>query len=138
VSEHTDTTARMTDRVRVIVDNYRKHYNVSLTISDPKNKDASILTDIRWKLDQAVRWAERRGYTATYAVTATPKEPCKYNCKGCRKRKSGDYFWVTAKLGSLKKSKDEEEDDGYMRGWDQPLAKVCSTECGEMMILRLM
>jgi hypothetical protein len=131
MGKHTDLTGQMTDSLKRRITQYQHSYTTTLLVSDPKNKDAAILTDVRWRADQAVRWAARRGYTVEYSVVATPKEPCKYNCKGCRKRKSGDYYWVSVKL-------EDKEKDSYNHSWTDNLAKVCSKECGEMMILRLM
>jgi hypothetical protein len=114
------------------VEGFRTNYDVVFAISDPKNEDREILANVSNKLNYSVSWAERQGYTVEYKITAIPQVLINYNCKGCRKRKSGDYFYVVARLKG--KSNDE---NSWRGGWDEPLAKVCSKECGELMILRL-
>lgn len=129
MSKHTDHTNRMVERLKKKVAYSQKHYNVTLGLSDPKNKDNAILEEVKWKMSGAIRYAEGNGYKIEYKIVSTPKELLKFNCAGCRKRKSGDYFWVVANC----KSKGSSDN----HGWDNPITKVCSKECGELMILRI-
>ena len=127
MSIHTDMTDAMVKRFK------RKIYNpddspIRYEISKPHNKDKRILDDINYKTQRVRRYAARFGYKLQFTLDSTNHKPTKFNCGGCRKRRSGDYFWVTGRAISKKKDHDS---------WDQPLCKVCSKECGELMILRL-
>lgn len=133
MSKYTDTTERMTQHIRDILDRYTHNFTFALTLSEPKNKDQAIQDEIKYRMTYVTRYADQRGYKVECTIIAPPPVMSKYNCVGCRKRKTGDYFWVIAKLKPLPTR------DGHCSntGWDQTLAKVCSKECGEMVILRI-
>ena len=128
MSKHTDKTGAMIDRLRDRLKQYNKYYTYKLKISEPKNKNKEIVDSFEDKLKWMAKAAYKKGVTLTYTLVA-PTEQSGYNCSGCRKRKSGDYLWVGTQLSH--------KDNGE-NAWFDRLAKVCSKECGEFMILRLM
>lgn len=131
MSKHTDQTGQMVDRIKNRIEHYQKNYALALGLSEVQNKDKRAMENIEHKIKYLEKCAARYKYKIECKIIAPPLVPLNYNCSGCRKRKSGDYFWVGANL----KSKDTK----YSKyGWFQRFAKVCSKECGDLMILRLM
>lgn len=130
MSKYTDQTNTTTERLRKRITRNKQDYHVTLSLSEPRNKDQAVMDEIKYKMDNGIRYANRHGYSVVWNITEHPPKKLNFNCSGCRKRKSGDYLWVTLNL----KSKNGDKSWG---GWDEHITKVCSKECGDLMILRL-
>jgi Tfp pilus assembly protein PilE len=128
MSKHTDKTAEMTERFKRQVEAAKKQYNIKFKTSPPKNKNVSELNDIKYRFTCVKNLAAKYGIVAEFNIIAvpTPEDQHGYNCIGCRKRKKGDYMWF---------GYDEYKSYG---GWFRDIGKVCSTECAELMTLRLL
>jgi hypothetical protein len=126
---HTDQTAKMIDRLKAkIALCYAEEYsNIKYKITEPTSKNKTTLKWFNRKLNYVTKQMKKKGFIVTYNITAPTKE-AGYNCMGCRKRKTGDFMWVGVDV--------IEKEDAFL--WFYKICKVCSKECGELMILRLM
>lgn len=134
MSNHTDKTSSMVDEFRREIYSYRKGYTIKFKTTGPFNKNIIELEDIKYKFGLIKNQAANYGIMAEFNIvsTPTPEDQHGYNCIGCRKRRKGDYMWLGYDLVPIKKEE-------YSYGaWFHHVGKVCSNECSELMILRLM
>ena len=131
MSDYTATTERMSERLKRDLENYKAEYSHVFKLSEPMNKNKEIREYLEHRMKYTFKAAEKAGFAVTYNIEE-PMEQSGYNCAACRKRKKGDYFWFGADFKPRKPSKYGSS------GWFHRIAKVCSNECYELMVLRLM
>lgn len=131
MSKYTDKTSEMIDEIKRSISGY-KDYTIKFKTKEPDNLNNIELKDIEYRFNTVKNLALRYGIMAEFKIVSvpTPEDQHGYNCIGCRKRKKGDYMWFGYDLIP------REKEDGF--GWFHNVGKVCSNECSELMVIRLM